>query len=203
MAWKPSAQELRLGHQRAERVKQKMARGNRSEVRIELAGYYNHPAIVPEDETAYKELAKVGAVMGLTRFGNEKSKGSDTYTNDRRSRLHRALDAVMDSCGSRSGARDAKPVSIISKAISVLNASHGFDTVGRKGDNVLVRKGYFYSNGSSEDKVADRAISTLAAAGIKAQVVRKGDIWKRFKGGASIAAQSHWWVELRIIEAAQ
>jgi signal peptidase I len=118
---------------------------------------------------------------------------------DRRSRLHRALDAVIDSCGAK--ARDAKPVSIISKAISVLNASYGFDTVGRKGDNVLVRKGYFYSNGGSEDKVADRAISTLAAAGIKARVMRTGDVWKPFKGGASIAAQSHWWVELRISEA--
>ena len=93
MTWKPSAEDLRLGHQRAERVKAKIKGGDRAQIRVELAGYYNHPAITPEDEAAYKDLARAGASAGLTRFGNEKK----ALDSSKRARMHRALDAVMDS----------------------------------------------------------------------------------------------------------
>lgn len=72
MAWQPDKRDLMLGHKRAMRVKQLIQSGDRSRIRIELAGYYNHQPTSPEDEAAWKELAKVGATLGLSRFGNEK-----------------------------------------------------------------------------------------------------------------------------------
>ena len=95
----------------------------------------------------------------------------------------------------RVGGRDSDKTAF-QKARSILESN--FNTVSRKGDNLLVRKGYFYTNGYDEEKLANKILALLSTAGIKASVVNKGSVWKPFKGGASVAAQSHWWVELRI-----
>ena len=110
---------------------------------------------------------------------------------------------VAELARKSAAAKDAIDKSSVQKALAVLKASYGFDTVGRRGDNILVRKGYFYSNGYDEDKLATKALAMLSSAGIKAGVVQAGNVWKPFKGGASTAAQSHWWVELKIVENAQ
>jgi hypothetical protein len=96
--------------------------------------------------------------------------------------------------------KDAGEKSGIQKAIAALRSSYGFDTIGRKGDNILVRKGYFYPNDYDEDTLAAKVLSTLSSAGIKANVIGSGNVWKPFRGGASTAAQSHWWVELKVDE---
>ena len=82
-------------------------------------------------------------------------------------------------------------VSVIRQEVS------GVDGVGRnRKGNVVVRRGYFYSQGMSEDVMAKSIQNQLADFGRKVRVVDLGNHWAPFKGGASIAQQSHFWVEL-------
>jgi len=75
--------------------------------------------------------------------------------------------------------------------------SYSVDQVSKlKNGNIIVRKGYFYRNGMVCDKFKDRIVASLTAAGIVANVVDFGDRWMPFRGGASVARQSHFYVEL-------
>lgn len=82
----------------------------------------------------------------------------------------------------------------------VTAASGRFDTIGvKKGGNIVIRRGYYYSNGMSSAKFADSIAQLIAANGIALKVADHGDQWKAFRGGASIANQSHFWVELTAV----
>ena len=73
------------------------------------------------------------------------------------------------------------------------------DSVGRnKAGNFVVRRGYFYRNGMDSDKFADRVVQTLAAANITVRVVESRDNWRPFKGGGTVAQNSHWFVEFGV-----
>ena len=74
------------------------------------------------------------------------------------------------------------------------------DTVGKnKAGNIVLRRGYFYRNGMDSDKFAHRVLTALADNGIPALIVSKGDIWKPFRGGATTANSSHFFVEVTIL----
>lgn len=67
------------------------------------------------------------------------------------------------------------------------------DSIGRNKDgHIVLRRGFFYTNGMSGEKFADSAMKRLAAAGIQARIVDTATIWKAFRGGASVAQGSHF-----------
>lgn len=71
------------------------------------------------------------------------------------------------------------------------------DSIGKnKAGNIVVRRGYFYHNGMDSDKFACGVIAKLKLNGINAKVISSGDVWKPFRGGASVANSSHFFVEL-------
>lgn len=73
------------------------------------------------------------------------------------------------------------------------------DSVGKnKAGNVVVRRGYFYRNGMDADTFATQILNALGNAQVVAHIVNKGDVWKPFRGGASVAQQSHFFVELAV-----
>lgn len=75
--------------------------------------------------------------------------------------------------------------------------------ISRKRDGTkhfIFRKGYFYTNGSDSAKFAEHVTRRLEAAGIEHTIIDNGDHWAAFKGGASVAKQSHWWVEVAVAE---
>lgn len=75
-----------------------------------------------------------------------------------------------------------------------------FDSVGvKKGGNIVVRRGYYYRNGMDSAKFADAISRLITAKGIPLKVADRGDQWKAFSGGASIANSSHFWVELTAV----
>lgn len=75
--------------------------------------------------------------------------------------------------------------------------SHSVDTIGKtKSGAVVVRRGFFYRNGMSSEKFSARVAELLKAAGLEFTVVREGEHYAPFRGGASVATQSHWYVEL-------
>ena len=82
-------------------------------------------------------------------------------------------------------------VSVIRQEVSKV------DSVGRnRAGNVVVRYGYFYRNGLEANAFAQHIEDQLIELGRDVRVVAFGDHWAPFKGGASVAKQSHFWVEL-------
>jgi len=64
----------------------------------------------------------------------------------------------------------------------------------KKGDVFTVRRGFFYTHGkTSQDFVND-----VLTAFPEAKVVDSGEVWKPFRGGASVTASSHWFVKFTV-----
>ena len=68
------------------------------------------------------------------------------------------------------------------------------DTVSHKNGVFTVRREFFYTHG--------RTAASLAAAITKlipgAVITDSGEVWKPFRGGASTANSSHWYVKFTI-----
>ena len=87
----------------------------------------------------------------------------------------------------------------IMKSISVAReAVRGFaDTVGRnKKGNIVLRRVFFYTHGMTGRKFASGCVDMLAAIGIRTIIVSENEVWKPFRGGASVASGSHFYAEL-------
>lgn len=71
----------------------------------------------------------------------------------------------------------------------------GADTLSRnKAGNYVARKSFFYTHGQTAEGFADK----IKAVYPNAEIVDKGSQWKAFKGGASVAQGSHFWVEFKM-----
>ena len=71
-------------------------------------------------------------------------------------------------------------------------------TVGcNKAGNIVLRKGFFYTNGASAESFTTGIMARLNAAGLRAEVIASREIWKPFRGGSTLANQSHWYLELK------
>ena len=67
------------------------------------------------------------------------------------------------------------------------------DTIGRNKDgHIVVRKGFFYTNGMDAEQFAQVVLARLARSGIAARLVDANCIWKAFRGSASVAQGSHF-----------
>ncbi len=74
------------------------------------------------------------------------------------------------------------------------------DTIGtKKGGNILCRWGYFYTHGNTAEVYVEKVKNLLDKHQVQYNIVDSGDIWKTFRGGASVANQSHWYVEIKLI----
>lgn len=69
----------------------------------------------------------------------------------------------------------------------------------KKNGNILLRRGYFYTRGKTEEDFEKGVLAVLHEANVSSKVVDRGNHWAPFKGAASIANQSHWWVELEVV----
>ena len=65
-----------------------------------------------------------------------------------------------------------------------------------KNKSVIVRAGFFYTNGQNATGFAAKIAAKLP----EFHVVDCGQVWKSFIGGAPLKKQSHWWVELKRTE---
>lgn len=70
------------------------------------------------------------------------------------------------------------------------------DTASVKNGTYLVRRGFFYSHG----KTAADLEGQVRAAFPGAKIIDSGEVWKAFRGGASVAQQSHWFVRFTLPE---
>jgi hypothetical protein len=64
-------------------------------------------------------------------------------------------------------------------------------------DNVFtLRWGFFYKMG----KTTERYIQKVKDVFPNANIIDSGEVWKSFRGGASVANSSHWFVKFTIPE---
>ena len=64
------------------------------------------------------------------------------------------------------------------------------DSVSKRNGLFTVRRGFFYTHGRN----AEYLVNAVKRAFPGVQVRDFGEVWKPFRGGASVAAQSHWFV---------
>ena len=69
------------------------------------------------------------------------------------------------------------------------------DTVGKnKAGRYVARRGFFYTHGFSGEQFAAKIEAALPGA----KMIDCGEVWKDFRGGASVASQSHFWAEFEV-----
>jgi hypothetical protein len=70
------------------------------------------------------------------------------------------------------------------------------DTIGvNKAGNLLLRWGFFCTLGRTAEGYAQTVGKVLFQHGVAHTIVDSGQVWKLFHGGASVAHQSHFYVE--------
>ena len=75
--------------------------------------------------------------------------------------------------------------------------SHHADSIGKNKEGaIVIRKGFFYRNGNSSEKFTYMVDNALREAGLSFKIVRDGEKYAPFRGGATVAQSSHWYVEL-------
>jgi hypothetical protein len=81
--------------------------------------------------------------------------------------------------------------------ISVARGAVHANSFGRnKAGNIVIRKGFYYTNGCTSCSFARIIEQQMEGAGRPIKVLDHGEVWKPFKGGSGVASQSHWWVEI-------
>lgn len=79
--------------------------------------------------------------------------------------------------------------------LSQIKEVTGIDSVSQKDGVVTLRRQFFYRNGKTSADLAERV--KLALPGF--EVLEHGEHYAAFRGGASVAKSSHWWVRVRPI----
>ncbi len=71
------------------------------------------------------------------------------------------------------------------------------DSISRRKDGcIVVRREFFYKHGGTAESFAAKVTAALKEKNVSAHVVDSGEVWKPFRGGASTANSSHWFVVL-------
>jgi hypothetical protein len=73
------------------------------------------------------------------------------------------------------------------------------DSVGKKRDgSFVIRRGFYYRHGADAETFKMAVCERLNDSGIDYSIKDYGEHYTTFRGGASINAQSHWFVEIWI-----
>ncbi len=83
-------------------------------------------------------------------------------------------------------------------SVADVRAALNISTASLRNGVFTIRKGFFYTGGYTEQMLA----AAVKKAFPTAVILESGEVWKSFRGGASVAAQSHWFVKFSISEVA-
>ncbi len=67
-----------------------------------------------------------------------------------------------------------------------------------KRGNLILRWSFFYTMGRTAQRYVQAVTKSLSDRGIPHTIVDSGQVWKEFRGGASVAQGSHFYVEVKI-----
>ena len=89
----------------------------------------------------------------------------------------------------------AKPKSFQAQVSNALSSLA--DSVSKRKDgSIVIRRGFYYRHGQDAESYKIAVCKQLNAAGFNYSIKDYGEKWAAFRGGASLASQSHWWVEI-------
>ena len=84
------------------------------------------------------------------------------------------------------------------------------DTIGKRKDGtVIIREGFFHRFGKDVSVLEKKVLTvceklgikvTIVEFGIKVTIVESGEHWAAFRGDASVANSSHWYVVIKEAE---
>jgi len=73
------------------------------------------------------------------------------------------------------------------------------DTMGtNKRGSLVLRWSFFYTMGRTAQWYVKAVTELLTKHGIPHTIVDSGEVWKAFRGGASVAQGSHFFVEVKV-----
>jgi len=84
------------------------------------------------------------------------------------------------------------------KVRAILRDKCHFDSVSEKNGVWTVRRGFFYRHGGSAERLVEVLVKAFEGTGLVFGMDDMGEVWKPFRGGASVASQSHWWVKFTV-----
>jgi hypothetical protein len=67
-------------------------------------------------------------------------------------------------------------------------------SVSKRAGVFTVRDGFFYRHGRNSGDLVQKVRDAFPTA----KILDQGEVWKAFRGGASVANQSHWFVKFSI-----
>jgi hypothetical protein len=67
-------------------------------------------------------------------------------------------------------------------------------TLSKRGGVFTARRSFFYTHGKTSEMFANDIKKALP----NAEIIEHQEQWRAFRGGASVADQSHWWVKFKI-----
>jgi len=74
-----------------------------------------------------------------------------------------------------------------------------FDSIGKNKDgNYIARRQFFYKQGKTAEDYEERLKNLAKKAGVEVEIVDSGEVYKPFRGGASTANSSHFFVVFNI-----
>jgi len=71
------------------------------------------------------------------------------------------------------------------------------DSISLRNGVFTARHGFYYRHGGSAESYAAQVIAAVPGA----VLVDEGEHYAAFRGGASVANQSHWWVKFTVLVA--
>ena len=85
--------------------------------------------------------------------------------------------------------------SMVSQVSNVL-ASLADSVSKRRDGSIVIRRGFYYRHGVDAESYKIAVCKKLNESGLQYKIKDYGEKWTTFRGGASLASQSHWWVEI-------
>ena len=101
---------------------------------------------------------------------------------------------AKDSLGANNISIDDNNAKTIMKLEEIKEAIGATTLSKKRNGNYVARWAFFYSNGQTEEQKVDRVVKAFP----QAVIVDHDYVWKPFRGGASVANQSHFSVEFKI-----
>ena len=80
------------------------------------------------------------------------------------------------------------------KMLEEIKWNTGADDISLSKDIITVRRGFFYTMGKTADDYVQRVLKAYP----KAKIIDSGEVWRTFRGGASVRTQSHWFVKFKL-----
>ena len=80
------------------------------------------------------------------------------------------------------------------KEIKKFIGADGADTISRKDGVITVRKGFYYQMGKTSEDFKNKVLKAFPDA----KIIDFGEHYAMFRGGASVAKGSHWYVKFKL-----